>query len=75
MYNNLIKKYYLLKIFTLALPNKKKSNQACYYLCKYFILNTPYSNILCFIKEIYRLLPLLLSSNKKKFIFILLKLF
>jgi len=70
MYNKLFKKYYLTKIFTIALPKKKKSNSACYYLCKYFIKQTPYSNIHIFIKEIYRLFSILLSLHKKNFLFI-----
>lgn len=70
MYNLLIKKYYLTKIFTLCLPKKKKSNKACFYLCKYFIKNTPYANIDLFVKETSRLLNIILSLTKKNFLFI-----
>jgi len=70
MYNKLFKKHYLTKIFTLALPKKKKSNPTCYYLCKYFVQYTPYGNINIFIKEIYRIFSILLLFYKKNFLFI-----
>ena len=69
MYNKLLKKYYLSKNFTLALPKNKNINQASFYLCKYLIKNTPYANLNNFIKEIAKLLPIL-TFNKKYFLFI-----
>lgn len=62
MYNKLIKKFYILKIFSLNIPvtiyNIRKTN---YYLCKYIALNTPYANIFVFLKELNKIL--LLSEN------------
>jgi len=62
MYNKLIKKYYLYKLFTLSIPKKKGCNQACFLLCRYFIKNTPYGNIQFLIKEIYKMLSIFAST-------------
>ena len=71
MYNKIIKKYYLYKIFTLAIPKKKGINSANYFLCKYIMQNTPYGNFSAFIKEIYNLITLFIpNSNQKKILFI-----
>jgi len=70
MYNLLIKKYYLKKIFILCLPKEKTSNISCFFACKYFIKNTPYSNISLLIKEISRLISIIFSLNKKNFLFL-----
>lgn len=66
MYNKLIKKHYLYKLFTLSLPKKNRSNSVCFFLCSYFIKNTPYGNIKVFIQEIYRVLGLWLNTSSKK---------
>jgi hypothetical protein len=72
MYNKIIRKHYLIKLFILAIPKKKRSNFNCYFLCKYFIQNTPYSNIDGFIKEMHKISNILLNSclNQKKVLFL-----
>ena len=53
-------------MFTLAIPKKKGSKKACFFLCKYLIQNTFYANINCFIKEMQKILNVLLFKNKEK---------
>ena len=70
MYNLLIKKYYLKKIFILCLPKTKTINISCFFLCKYLIKNTPYINIFVFLKEISKIFSIILYLKKKNFFFI-----
>lgn len=55
MHNKLLKKFYILRLFTVCLPRKKIYIKNNYFLCKYIALKTPYSDINKFIKEIYKL--------------------
>lgn len=55
MHKKLIKKFYLLKLFTVCLPYKKSIRKNNYFLCKYIAMKTPYSDINKFLKEIYKL--------------------
>jgi hypothetical protein len=66
MYNKILKKYSLLKLITLVLPKKKGINAASHYLCKYLIKNTPYANIQIFIKEINKIVTVIINSSFKK---------
>ena len=71
MYKKIIKKYYLYKIFMLALPRFSLLNQACHFLCKYLIKRTPYGNLLIFLLDIKRLLNIVLNYGmKKQYIFV-----
>lgn len=70
MYNLLTKKYYLKKIFVLSLPKNRKSNITCFFMCKYTVKNTPYSNISLLLKEISRLFSTIMSLDKKNFLFV-----
>lgn len=71
MYNKILKKYNIFKIFTLSLPKKNGSMAATYYLIKYFVKGTPYGNINVFIKEVSKLTCLFYNlPNEKELFFV-----
>lgn len=71
MYNKLIQKYYIIKLFGLFIPKTTSINKVSFYLCKYTINKTPYGNIECFIKELYKILSVFkLNSYTKNVLFL-----
>lgn len=56
MYNRIIKKFYIIKLFSFSLPQSKYVRKNSFYLCKFFLKQTPYGNILVFIKELQKIL-------------------
>ena len=70
MYNKVLKKYYLYKLFSLALPQKKGINKSCYYFCKYLIKTTPYGDLNRFLREVHRFANIALNATNKKVLFI-----
>lgn len=63
MYNKLIKKFYILKLFSISTPTNSNIRKNNYFLCKYIALNTPYANVLVFLKELNKILFI----NKKSY--------
>lgn len=64
MYNKLLKRKTLYKIFILIMPKKKKNTISSYYLCKYFIKTTPYGKFSIFLSEINKIMNIFLINLK-----------
>lgn len=70
MYNKVVKKYYLYKIFTISLPIKKFCNPTYYLMCTHLIQTIPFLNLRFLLNEFYKLIYLFkLQLNKNNIIF------
>lgn len=70
MYNKLVKKYYLYKLFTISLPNKKFCNPTYYTMCTHLIQTNPFLNLRFLLHEFYKIIQIFqLQLNKNNIIF------
>lgn len=70
MYNKLIKKYYLYKIFTISLPVKKRCNPTYYLMCTHLIQKTPFLDLRFLLNEFSKLIYIFkLQLHKNNIIF------
>lgn len=71
LYNKVVKKYYLYKIFTITLPIKKYCNPTYYLMCTHLIQTTPLLNLHFLLNEFSKLVYLFkLQLNKNNILFL-----